>query len=477
MNLRAHFRGPAASMDDQIESFAIERVPAGQRWPIPAISLVLLGNATAMFFFSFGAQQTFLVGWPELLAPIAYFFFGAVLIGTLTMRVASREGLSQNLLSRGLGFGSRGSAVTSFIYAINYIYYFLFEGTIVTHAIALQFDVAINSLGGVAIFAAVGLFTLALVWRGMYAMSRLQTWGFPIFVVLLAVALWKLGSDHTPAGPGDWHATGATGWAAMWGAFSLANGQMIFQGLMATDYGRFAARDIRYRGTSTIMLLELIPMFTVIFLGVFIGSSLLGAHGKSNAQDPGFMFVTLMGALGVVFVFITQIRINVMNLYSGSIALASGFDVAAHFRPGRPWWMFLVWIVGVITYASNVINHLDTFLAIAGVLTNTWVLVILADYFVCRRWLKLGRSEEIEFREHEVRTWNPCGLISLGVAVAVGAIGIAGAYPIYYASFLAMLIGPVLHVGITYATNGRYYTPADHRRAQRRRAPAGVGRA
>ena len=137
--IRNKFRGPAASIDEQIESFAIERVPASQRWPIPAISLVLLGNATAMFFFSFGAQQAFLVGWPLLLLPIAYFFIGATLIGMLTMWVASREGLSQNLLSRGLGFGSRGSAVTSFIYAVNYIYYFLFEGTIVSHAIAIYF--------------------------------------------------------------------------------------------------------------------------------------------------------------------------------------------------------------------------------------------------------------------------------------------------------------------------------------------------
>jgi cytosine permease len=102
LNIRDKFRGPAASIDEQIESFAIERVPASQRWPIPAISLVLLGNATAMFFFSFGAQQAFLVGWPWLLLPIGYFFFGAVLIGMLTMRVASHEGLSQNLLSRGL---------------------------------------------------------------------------------------------------------------------------------------------------------------------------------------------------------------------------------------------------------------------------------------------------------------------------------------------------------------------------------------
>lgn len=472
MNLRAKFRGPAASIDDQIESFAIERVPATQRWPIPAISLVLLGNATAMFFFSFGAQQTFLVGWPWLLLPIGYFFGGAVLIGTVTMRVASREGLSQNLLSRGLGFGSRGSAVTSFIYAINYVYYFLFEGTIVTHAIALYFGVPIDSIGGIGIFAVVGLFTLALVWRGMYAMSLLQSWGFPIFIILLGISLWQLAAHHDPVGVGGWHATGPVGWAAMWNGLSLANGQMIFQGLMATDYGRFAARHIRYRGTASIMLMELVPMFTVIFLGAFIGASLLAGHGPSNAQDPGFMFVTLLGALGVVFVFITQIRINVMNLYSGSIALASGFDVAAHFRPGRPKWMFLVWIIGVATYASNVINHLGTFLTVAGVLTNTWVLIILADYFICRRWLKLGRAEGIEFREDEVRSWNPCGLISLGVAVAVGAIGVAGIYPAYYSSFIAMVIGPLVHIAITVTTKGRFYTPDPARVSSRERTLA-----
>jgi purine-cytosine permease-like protein len=461
LNIRDKFRGPAASIDEQIESFAIERVPASQRWPIPAISLVLLGNATAMFFFSFGAQQAFLVGWPWLLLPIGYFFFGAVLIGMLTMRVASHEGLSQNLLSRGLGFGSRGSAVTSFIYAVNYIYYFLFEGTIVSHAIAIYFEVPINSPGGIAIFAVVGLITISFVWRGMYAMSFLQTWGFPIFVVLLAAGLWQLATSHEVVGPAGWNATGTVGWAAMWGALSLANGQMIFQGLMATDYGRFAAQDIRNRGTATIMVLELVPMFTVIFLGAFIGASLLASPdiGQSRAQDPGFMFVYLMGFVGVVFAVITQIRINVMNLYSGSLALSNGFDVAAHLRPGRQWWMFLVWFFGVVFYATNVINYLGTFLAIAGVLTNTWLLIILADYFVCRRWLRLGRMEGIEFREDEVRAWNPCGLISLGVAVAVGALGIVGIYPTYYASFLAMIIGPLLHVALTVATKGRYYEP------------------
>ena len=380
----------------------------------------------------------------------------------LTMRVASGEGLSQNLLSRGLGFGRRGAAVTSFIYAVNYIYYFLFEGTIVSHAIAIYFDIPINSVRGIAIFALVGLFTIVFVWRGMHAMSFLQSWGFPIFLVLLAWALIELAANHDPVGVLGWDATGPVTMAAMLSALSLANGQMIFQGLMATDYGRFADRQIRYRGTATIMLLELIPMFTVIFLGCFIGSTLYhelsGPDAQSNAQDPGFMFVHIMGLAGVFFVLITQIRINVMNLYSGSIALASGFEVAAHFKPGRPWWMFLVWFFGVVFYATNVINHLGTFLAITGVLTNTWVLIILADYFICRRMMKLGRTEDIEFHESDVRRWNPCGLLSLGIAVAVGALGIMEVYPIYLASFVAMILGPILHVIITKFTGGRYYS-------------------
>ena len=464
MTWTANFRGPTGtSIDDQIESYAIERVPARDRWHIPAISLVLLGNATAMFFFSFGAQQTFLVGYPWMLAPIIYFFVGAALIGMLTMRLASSEGLSQNLLSRGLGFGLRGSAITSFIYAINYIYYFLFEGTIVTHAIADYAGIQIDSIAGIGIFAAVGLFTLFFVWRGMHAMSLLQTWGFPIFLALLGFALYRLMSLHQAVGPAGWHATGSVGYVAIWGGFSLANGQMIFQGLMATDYGRFANREIRYRGTLSIMIGELIPMFCVIFLGAFIGATIIGhLHGSNpqlRAEDPGFMFTYVMGVVGVIFAVITQIRINVMNLYSGSIALSNGFDVAAKFRPGRQWWMFLVWIIGVLTYSLNVISHLATFLAITGVLTNTWLFIILADYFICRRWMKLGRAEQIEFHHDEVRAWNPCGLSALAIAVAVGALGIAQVYPVYYASFVAMALGPTLHVLLTWITKGRYYRP------------------
>jgi purine-cytosine permease-like protein len=238
---------------------------------------------------------------------------------------------------------------------------------------------------------------------------------------------------------------------------SFVNGQMIFQSLMATDYGRFAHPRFGYRGTLAIMLLELVPMFIFIFIGGYLGQTLVSHLGESKAQDPGFVFVKLLGFSGVIFVIITQIRINVMNFYSGSLQLASGFDATLNFRPGRPWWMFFILIAGIICYAFNVINFIPTFLAITGILTNTWVLIILSDYWICRKLLKLAPSHGIAYETNKVREWNPCGLISLGVAVFIGFLGIVGAYPGYYSSFIAMFSGPIVHVGITVLTQGKFY--------------------
>jgi hypothetical protein len=101
-----------------------------------------------------------------------------------------------------------------------------------------------------------------MAWDARYVVPA--NLGFPIFLVLLAYGLWKLGAQHHIVGPSGWHALGDTNYAAIWRAFSLANGQMIFQGLLATDYGRFADRNIRYRGTASIMLATAVSQITAL---------------------------------------------------------------------------------------------------------------------------------------------------------------------------------------------------------------------
>lgn len=463
VSLSEYFKGPTASLDDQVESYATERVPDSARWRRPAILLVLTGNVTAMFWFSLGGQIGFLVGWPMLLIPIAYMIVGATIIGALIMRIASQQGLSLPLLSRGLGFGAKGSAVASFVYAINYIFYFIFEGSIVSHGLSELLGISINSAGATVVFAIVASIALYFSWRGMHSMNLLQRFGTPIFLVLFVVGMVMLAKGYVLVGPGQWKATGGVTGAAMWQAMSLVNGQVVFQALLATDYGRFVKRSVSYAGTGAVMLIELILIVVMMIIGVFLGFTMIGqfngttAANVLSATDPGLLFAIIMGFLGVVFAVVTQIRINVMNLYSGSLALANSWDALASRRVGRQWWMVVLVVIGVVLYPINILQYTDKFLAITGIMTNTWVFILLSDYFVCRKWLHLAPSDRIEFRDNEVKKWNICGMTALLVSVAVGAAGVAGAYSLNYASFIAMLLGPVIYIPLTVLTKGSQY--------------------
>lgn len=213
------------------------------------------------------------------------------------------------------------------------------------------------------------------------------------------------------------------------------------------------------------MLAELLMIVVVMILGVFLGFTMLRyfdgtASPELSATDPGLYFAIVMGLLGVIFAIVTQVRINVMNLYSGSLALSNAWDALSPRKFGRQWWMVALLVIGIALYPINVLQYTDKFLAVTGIMTNTWIFILLADYFVCRKWLGLAPSTNIEFRDGWVRNWNPCGISAMLIGIAVGALGVFGVYPSYYASFIAMIIGPIVYIPLTIATRGRFYTPA-----------------
>lgn len=464
MSLKDAFRGPSTSLDDQMESYATRRVPAEQRWPSLAILLILTGNVTAMFWFSLGGQIGFLVGWPLMLIPIGYMVLLATVLGALIMKIASKEGLSMALLTRGLGFGAKGSAIASFIYGINYIFYFLFEGSIVSHALSKLFGIGINSPGASVVFAIVGAVALYFAWRGMHSMNILQKFGMPIFLILFIIGMVMLSQGQTLVGPDQWASTSPGDPTVMWQAFSLVNGQIVFQALLATDYGRFSRRNISYGGTAAIMFGEMVMIAVVLFLGALIAFTMYPSFASDEAEllstDPGYVFAAVMGLLGVIFAIVTQIRINVMNLYSGSLAFANTWDAFSAKKIRRNWWMVGLLALGVVLYPVNVLQYTATFLAITGIMTNTWIFILLADYYICRKAMKLSGTSNIEYEEGRIRDWNPCGIIAMAVAVFVGTLGLFDVYPTYYASFIAMFVGPIVHVILTVSTRGRFYTPS-----------------
>ncbi len=310
----------------------------------------------------------------------------------------------------------------------------------------------LDSIYATAILALLGIVARYASWRGVHSMNILQRYGTPLFLILLVIGMYMIADGYVLVGPGEWEATGGLTGAAIWQAMSLANGQVVFQALMATDYGRFVKRSVSYVGTAGVMLAEMLAIVVVLAFGILLSFTMLRYFtGRTtmpelSATDPGLYFAISMGLLGVFFAVVTQVRINVLNLYSGSLALSTAWDALSPRKIGRPWWMVALLVGSIACYPVNVLQYLDKFLAVTGIMTNTWIFILLADYFICRKLIGYGPTRNIEFREGFVADWNPWGTLGMAAGLAVGAVGVFGLYSSYYASFIAMFVAPIVFV-------------------------------
>ena len=97
---------------------------------------------------------------------------------------AARHGVDMDLLTRGAGFGYLGSTITSLIYASFTFIFFALEAAVMAYALELAFD--IPPAWGYGLCA---LVVIPLVTHGVTAISRLQVWTQPLWLVLLVAAL------------------------------------------------------------------------------------------------------------------------------------------------------------------------------------------------------------------------------------------------------------------------------------------------
>ncbi len=119
---------------------------------------------------------------------------------------AARFGVDMDLLTRGAGFGYLGSTITSLIYASFTFIFFALEAAVMAYALELAFD--IPPAWGYLLCA---LLVIPLATYGVTAISRLQVWTQPLWLLLLllpyAAVFW-----HNPGVlQGLWHYAGVQG--------------------------------------------------------------------------------------------------------------------------------------------------------------------------------------------------------------------------------------------------------------------------
>ncbi|TFJ92628.1 purine-cytosine permease family protein [Lentibacillus salicampi] len=435
------------------EDYSLDRVPREKRnmgWL--SITNITFGIATAIFYFQMGSVMALQFGAANAIISAIYAIIVAGILGTFIAYLSAKSGMNVNLLSRGGGFGYVGASLTSFIYATNFIMYCALEGLILVAAVHSFFPV-IPEWVLIVIF---GSIVIPLNWFGIKQLDKLQKWTLPLFFIFLIAAI-IMAAFTSPAYNGafwSYMPEGVqVGGTALLLCIGMQHGIMGLTPLLASDYARFLIPKDTKIGIFAIGFIPQIFCFGVMGgLGIFFGVRL----GEPN---PGVYIVLLLGIWGALFTMLTQIRINITNIYSGSLSLSSFFENIFKFTPGRRFWVVVTGITAMILMLAGIVNHLDTAMTFQGVFLMTWASILVTDAVIVKKILKIGPLY-YEARQQNLYKWNPVGVISLLVASALGtaaALGFMGAFLQSTAAFFAALLAAVITVTLAAATKGKYY--------------------
>ncbi|MES2994334.1 MAG: ATP-binding protein [Pseudomonadota bacterium] len=392
---------------------------------------------------------------------------------------AARHGVDMDLLTRGAGFGYIGSTVTSLIYASFTFIFFALEAAIMAYAIELAFDIP-PAWG----YLLCSLVVIPLVTHGVTTISRLQVWTQPVWLLMLIVPLayvlhqhpgvlaeiWGYGgqaADGTPRAPGfD---------LLKFGAAMTVGIALITQMGEQADYLRFMPEPLpkqRTRWWAGVIIGGpgwVVPGVLKMLAGALLAYLAIGyAVPLERAVDPTQMYLVAYNAVfsqyglavaaTALFVFVSQLKINVTNAYAGSLAWSNFFARLTHSHPGRVVWMVFNTAIALMLMELNVFQALGKVLGLYSNIAISWMMAVVADLVINK---PMGWSPKgIEFKRAHLYDVNPVGVGAMGVASVlsiVAYLGVLGPLAQAFSALIALVTALIVSPLIAWWTKGRYY--------------------
>lgn len=462
--------------DESIEDYALRYTPRSfRKWSEWRVGNTAFGAVSFLALEAIGAAIALNYGFTNALWAILVVGLITFLTGLPISYYAARYGVDMDLLTRGAGFGYLGSTITSLIYASFTFIFFALEAAIMALALQMFLDIPI---AWCYVISAVVI--VPMVVRGITLISKLQMWTQPVWGILLLLpylaVLWKDPQAFTNFTGLAGRTSGSSDFSPlMFGAAATVAFSLVVQIGEQVDFLRFLPEKTaanRKKWWAAVLLagpgwivLGMLKMLGGAFLAFLVLQQQLPA---AKAIEPtqmylaGFAYVftnpTLIMAATVVFVVVSQIKINLTNAYAGSLAWSNFFARLTHSHPGRVVWLVFNVAIAVLLMALGVFSALEKVLGLYGNVAIAWVGALVADLVINK---PLGLSPKgIEFKRAHLYDINPVGLgamltgASLGVVAYTGALGVyAEAFSPFIALAGAMVISPILAT----LTRGQYY--------------------
>ncbi|MBK3558877.1 allantoin permease [Streptomyces sp. MBT56] len=470
---------PAAPDEPQavretLEDYTLRFAPRSyRRWTPMVVATTALGGIAYMADFSIGAGIAMAHGTGNALVAITVAAALIFITGFPLAYYAARYNIDLDLITRGSGFGYYGSVLTGVIFASFTVIFFALEGAIMAQGLKLGFGLPLW-LG----YAVSTLMVIPLVIYGMKALSKLQVWTTPIWLLLMVGPLVYLVATD-PGTVDSFLAYAGTDGEGSLNTASVLLGAGVCLSLIAQigeqiDYLRFMPpkTEANRRSWWTAMVMAG-PGWVVLgamkqAIGVFLAVYILSEVGPAAATEPiqqfrgafdAMMPSWLVVPLAVVLVVISQIKINVTNAYSGSLAWTNSFTRVTKHYPGRMIFVLVNLAFALILMEADMFSFLNSILGFYSNCAIAWVVTVATDIGVNKYLLKLSPHAP-EFRRGMLYAVNPVGVTAF---TAASGLSIAMYFHAFgdtvqpYSPVAAVVIAFVLTPVMAIVTRGRYY--------------------
>ncbi|TVQ21062.1 MAG: histidine kinase [Leptolyngbya sp. DLM2.Bin15] len=466
---------------ETLEDYALRFAPTSfRKWSELLVANTANGGLSFLALEAIGASLVLRYGFINSLWAILVVGIIIFLTALPIAYYAAKYNVDIDLLTRGAGFGYIGSTMTSLIYASFTFIFFAIEAVIMAQALELYLHLPLP-VG--YIICAVSI--IPLVFFGMTLLNQLQLWTQPIWLILILLpygcVLYK-----EPDAFANWtHFTGQLGTATfdplLFGSAATVSFALIVQIGEQVDFLRFLPdKQDSNRRAWWLAVMMAGPGWIIIGclkqLGGAFLASLAIAHGVSfaKAHEPtqmylvGFEYVfsnpDVVLAVTILFVILSQVKINVTNAYAGSLAWSNFFSRLTHSHPGRVVWLVFNVAIALVLMEFGIFSTLEVALGLYANVAIAWVGALVADLVINK---PLGLSPPyIEFKRAYLYNINPvgCGSALIASLVSIAAfVGAFGPEAKAFASFIALGLSLLLSPAIALLTRGKYYLARDDR--------------
>lgn len=462
------------SKGETTEDYAARYTPSSyRRWGTASVATTALGGMAYLADFAIGASIGIAHGTMNALVAIVV---AAVVIFVTALPLAyysARYNLDLDLVTRGAGFGYYGSVITGIIFASYTFIFFALEGSIMAQGLKLGLNIPLW-LG----YLISSLMVIPLVVYGMNTLTKVQIWTTPIWLFLMVAPVAYLAISD-PGTVRQFLAYRGQDGSHTLNLAEVMLGAGVVLSLIAqigeqNDVLRFmpARHEANKRAWWTAVLLAgpgwVVMAIIKQALGVFLAVYVLARVSPAVATEPVEQFraaflaavpAWLAISLAVILVVISQIKINVVNAYSGSLAWTNAYTRVTKRYPGRLVFLVLNVAVALVLMEADMFSFLNNILGFYANCGIAWIVTVGSDILINKGVLKISPRLP-EFRRSMLYAVNPVGVGSFVLATGLSWAVYFDAFGDSIKPYSPIVAGAVAFVAtplLAVITKGKYY--------------------